>query len=89
MLLYLFLLNYKLGTQLLKVYKALEMTTCKKLEKLGFFTFVLMKKFLCTNSHKCILCYNRLVFIEAQLAKQATDFLSEGIHKMEKRALLS
>lgn len=80
---YSFLSNPKLTRLLPNAYKVLKIMTYKKLEKPEF--TVLIKELLYTDSYKCILCDDRLLFIDTQLGKQSMEFLSEKIYKIEKR----
>lgn len=78
-----FLANRNRGTQLPKVYEALEMKARKKPEKPGF--AALMKVFVGTYPYQCILCGDRLRFAGAQAGFHATELLSERLHRMAKK----
>ncbi len=60
-----FLANRKRGSLLPKVYEALEMTVRERPKRRGF--AVLMKGFLRTVPHQCILCKGRLQMPELDL----------------------
>jgi hypothetical protein len=81
-----FLSNRNRGTQLPKVYEALEMEARKKPEQPGF--AALMKGFLGTDPYKCILCGDRLRFAGAQAGFHATELLSERFHRMARKRWL-